>query len=207
MESGLNLFQIINRGAIATYPLIVLSILSVAVILERLWSLRNAGGSTEKLGASISDSIRQGRQDLAMAVCRQNQELPAARLFLAALTQSGSDSLERSTALMNEAIYEEGLKLKKNLWILGTVASSAPFIGLLGTVVGIIKSFENMAVVGTGGFSVVAAGISEALVATALGLGVAIIALVFYNYFQVRVANLTNLCRIQAMKLLYSVMA
>src|SRR5690349_24959952 len=105
MESGLNLFQIINRGAIATYPLIVLSILSVAVILERLWSLRNAGGSTEKLGASICDSIRQGRQDLAMAVCRQNQELPAARLFLAALTQSGSDSLERSTALMNEAIY------------------------------------------------------------------------------------------------------
>lgn len=207
MEPGLNFFQIIQRGAIATYPLIVLSILSLAVILERLWSLRNAGGLTEKLAASILDSIRQERNDLAMALCRQNQEMPAARLFLAALTQSGSDSLERSTAFMNEAIYEEGLKLKKNLWILGTVASSAPFIGLLGTVVGIIKSFENMAVVGTGGFSVVAAGISEALVATALGLGVAIIALVFYNYFQVRVSNLSNLCRIQAMKLLYSVMA
>ena len=207
MQGGLSFFEIVQRGAIATYPLILLSILSVAVILERLWSLRDAGGNTERLSASILDSIRHGRNDLAMALCRQNQELPAARLFLAALTQSGAESLERATALMNEAIYEEGLKLKKNLWILGTVASSAPFIGLLGTVVGIIKSFENMAVVGTGGFSVVAAGISEALVATALGLGVAIIALVFYNYFQVRVSNLSNLCRIQAMKLLYSVMA
>ncbi len=85
------------------------------------------------------------------------------------------------------------------------MASSAPFIGLLGTVIGIIKAFENMAVVGTGGFTVVAAGISEALVATALGLGIAIIALIFYNYFQVRVGNLTGLVRIQAMKLLQSV--
>jgi biopolymer transport protein ExbB len=102
-------------------------------------------------------------------------------------------------------MFEETQKMKKNLWILGTVASSAPFIGLLGTVIGIIKAFENMAVVGTGGFTVVAAGISEALVATALGLGIAIIALIFYNYFQVRVGNLSGLVRIQAMKLLQSV--
>jgi biopolymer transport protein ExbB/TolQ len=85
------------------------------------------------------------------------------------------------------------------------VASSAPFIGLLGTVVGIIKSFESMAVAGTGGFAVVAAGISEALVATAVGLGVAIIALVFYNYFQVRIASLNGLFRIQAAKIIQSI--
>jgi biopolymer transport protein ExbB/TolQ len=99
-------------------------------------------------------------------------------------------------------MFEEGQRLRKNLWILGTVASSAPFIGLLGTVVGIIKSFESMAIEGTGGFSVVAAGISEALVATALGLGVAIIALIFYNYFQTRVSNLNGLFRIQVGKIL-----
>jgi biopolymer transport protein ExbB/TolQ len=87
---------------------------------------------------------------------------------------------------------------------LGTVASSAPFIGLLGTVIGIIKSFESMAIVGTGGFAVVAAGISEALVATALGLGIAIIALIFYNYFQVRIGNFTGLFRIHAIKLAQS---
>ena len=73
---------------------------------------------------------------------------------------------------------------------------------MLGTVIGIIKSFESMAIVGTGGFTVVAAGISEALVATALGLGVAIIALIFYNYFQTRIGNLNGLFRIQVGKIL-----
>jgi biopolymer transport protein ExbB len=99
-------------------------------------------------------------------------------------------------------MFEETQKMKKHLWVLGTVASSAPFIGLLGTVVGIIKSFESMAIAGTGGFTVVAAGISEALVATALGLGVAIIAVIFYNYFQTRIGNLNALFRIEVAKLL-----
>jgi biopolymer transport protein ExbB/TolQ len=67
-------------------------------------------------------------------------------------------------------------------------------------VVGIIKSFESMAIAGTGGFAVVAAGISEALVATALGLGVAIIAVIFYNYFQTRIGALNGLFRIQVAK-------
>jgi biopolymer transport protein ExbB/TolQ len=99
-------------------------------------------------------------------------------------------------------MFEETQHLRKHLWILGTVASSAPFIGLFGTVVGIIKAFESMAVSGTGGFAVVAAGISEALVATALGLAVAIIALVFYNYFQTRIGSLTALFRIQVARVL-----
>jgi biopolymer transport protein ExbB len=205
MQQGLNFFEIIHRGAIATYPLIVLSIVSVAVILERFWSLRNAGAATQMIATSILDSVKQGRRDLALALCKQNSESAAARVFLAMLAQN--ESLDKLSASMNEAMFEESQKMKKNLWILGTVASSAPFIGLLGTVIGIIKAFENMAVVGTGGFTVVAAGISEALVATALGLGVAIIALIFYNYFQVRVGNLSGLMRIQAMKLLQSVVS
>jgi biopolymer transport protein ExbB/TolQ len=73
----------------------------------------------------------------------------------------------------------------------------------LGTVVGIIKSFESMAIAGTGGFAVVAAGISEALVATALGLAVAIIALIFYNYFQTRISSVNGLFRIQVAKVVH----
>jgi biopolymer transport protein ExbB len=207
MQQGLNFFEIIQRGALTTYPLIILSIVSVAVILERLWTLRNAGAATQTLANSILDSVKQGRKDLAMALCRQNNQSAASRVFLAILALTGGESLEKSAAFMNEAMFEETQKMKKNLWILGTVASSAPFIGLLGTVIGIIKSFENMAVVGTGGFTVVAAGISEALVATALGLGIAIIALIFYNYFQVRIGNISGLVRIQAMKLLQSVVS
>jgi biopolymer transport protein ExbB/TolQ len=120
------------------------------------------------------------------------------------LDKDSNQRLEVANNVATEAMFEEAQRLKKNLWILGTVASSAPFIGLLGTVVGIIKSFESMAVAGTGGFAVVAAGISEALVATALGLAVAIIAVIFYNYFQTRIATLNALFRIQVAKVLQS---
>ena len=202
MHQGLNLLEIIHKGAIATYPLILMSIISVAVVLERLWSLRNIGNATLRLSESIMDPITNGQKDLALAMCRQNAQSPAARIFMNVISRYAGENLERVSALAAEAMFEETQKMRKHLWILGTVASSAPFIGLLGTVIGIIKSFESMAIVGTGGFTVVAAGISEALVATALGLGVAIIALIFYNYFQTRIGNLNGLFRIQVGKIL-----
>ena len=76
---------------------------------------------------------------------------------------------------------------KRYLWALGTVGSSAPFVGLFGTVVGILKAFQSMSVAGAGGFKVVSQGIAAALVATAAGLMVAIYAIVAYNYFVARV--------------------
>lgn len=202
MEHGLDLVEIIRRGALATYPLILLSVISVAVVLERLWSLRNIGSITLRMVDSILEPVKNGQKDLAIAICRQNSQSPAARIFLSVLARRESEGFETAKAFAEESMFEETQGLRKHLWILGTVASSAPFIGLLGTVVGIIKSFENMAVVGTGGFTVVAAGISEALVATALGLAVAIIAVMFYNYFQTRLANINGLFRIQVAKIL-----
>jgi len=201
-KQGLDLIDIIHKGAIATYPLIVLSIISVTVVLERLWSLKNIGSLTLRITESLLEPIKKGQRDLAIAICKQNSQNPAARIFLNVLEREGSQRLETSSTFATEAMFEETQKLKKHLWILGTVASSAPFIGLLGTVVGIIKAFESMAVAGTGGFAVVAAGISEALVATALGLAVAIIAVIFYNYFQTRISALSGLFRIQVAKIL-----
>lgn len=201
-QQGLNLIQIIHQGAIATYPLIVMSVVSLTVIFERLWSLRNIGSATLRITDSILEPTKKGQRDLAIAICKQNSHCPAGRIFLNVLERDGGARLEVANSAAAEALFEETQKLRKHLWILGTVASSAPFIGLLGTVVGIIKSFESMAVAGTGGFAVVAAGISEALVATALGLGVAIIALIFYNYFQTRIATLNGLFRIQVGKIL-----
>jgi biopolymer transport protein ExbB len=201
-QQGLDLIDIIHKGAIATYPLILLSIISVTVVLERLWSLKNMGSVTLRITESLLEPIKKGQRDLAIAICKQNSQSPAARIFLNVLEREGSQGLDTASTLATEAMFEETQKLKKHLWILGTVASSAPFIGLLGTVVGIIKAFENMAVAGTGGFAVVAAGISEALVATALGLAVAIIAVIFYNYFQTRISTLNGLFRIQVTKIL-----
>lgn len=206
-QEGLDFIDIIHKGAIATYPLIVLSIVSVTVILERLWSLKNIGSITLRVTESLLEPIKKGQRDLAIAICKQNVQSPAARIFLNVLNREGNPGLDTANTLATEAMFEETQKLKKHLWILGTVASSAPFIGLLGTVIGIIKAFESMAVAGTGGFAVVAAGISEALVATALGLAVAIIALIFYNYFQTRIATLNGLFRVQVAKILQHVSA
>jgi len=201
---GLDLIDIIHKGAIATYPLILLSIISVTVVLERLWSLRNISSVTLRITESLLEPVKKGQRDLAIAICRQNSHSPAGRIFLKILDKEESRQLETANTFAIEAMFEETQNLRKHLWILGTVASSAPFIGLLGTVVGIIKSFESMAIAGTGGFAVVAAGISEALVATALGLAVAIIAVIFYNYFQTRIANLNGLFRIQVAKVLHN---
>jgi biopolymer transport protein ExbB len=201
-QQGLNLIDIIHKGAIATYPLILLSIVSVAVVFERLWYLRSIASVTLRITESIMDPIKKGQRDLAIAICKQNSQSPAGRIFLNILDREAGQRLEVTNNFAAEAMFEETQNLKKHLWILGTVASSAPFIGLLGTVVGIIKSFESMAIAGTGGFAVVAAGISEALVATALGLAVAIIAVIFYNYFQTRISSLNALFRIQVGKIL-----
>ncbi|MBI3059322.1 MAG: MotA/TolQ/ExbB proton channel family protein [Deltaproteobacteria bacterium] len=205
MQQGLDLLQIIHKGAIATYPLIVMSVISVAVVFERFWSLKNIGSVTLRLTEAIMEPLSKGQKEMALAMCKQNSQCPAARIFMNVIPRCGGASFETVSAFAAEAMFEETQKLRKHLWILGTVASSAPFIGLLGTVIGIIKSFENMAIVGTGGFTVVAAGISEALVATALGLGVAIIALIFYNYFQTRIGNLNGLFRIQVANILQKI--
>ena len=206
-QQGLDLIDIIHKGAIATYPLILLSIISVTVVLERLWSLKNIGSITLRITESLLEPIKKGQRDLAIAICKQNSQSPAARIFLNVLEREGSQGLDTASTFATEAMFEETQKLKKHLWILGTVASSAPFIGLLGTVVGIIKAFKVWRWPGTGGFAVVAAGISEALVATALGLAVAIIAVIFYNYFQTRISTLNGLFRIQVAKILQNISA
>jgi biopolymer transport protein ExbB len=82
-----------------------------------------------------------------------------------------------------------GLRLRARLWILGTIGATAPFVGLFGTIVGIMHAFKQIAETGQGGFAVVAEGISEALVTTAGGIVAAVLAVVLYNYFQARVSR------------------
>src|SRR3990172_4928235 len=125
MQQGLNLLEIIHKGAIATYPLIVMSVISVAVVLERLWSLRNIGTVTLRLSESIMDPIGKGQKDLALAMCRQNAQCPAARIFMHFISRFGGENFETASALAAEAMFEETQTMRKHLWILGTLASNA----------------------------------------------------------------------------------
>jgi biopolymer transport protein ExbB len=189
---GLSILDMIQTGWLATYPLILFSLVTVTIIFERLWSLRNLISGSLTLANSICPTLETGDFSNALNATRAQSGLPTGRIFSDVLARHQKDSLEYLAGLTEEKRFEELEALKGPLWVLGTVASSAPFIGLFGTVVGIIKAFHNMALMGSGGFSVVAAGISEALVATALGLGVAIIAVVAYNYFQTRIERIES---------------
>ena len=187
---NMSVLDMIQQGWIATYPLIIFSVATVTIIFERLYSLRSLVPKTLRLAGSICPTLEKG--DFATALRATEAELvtPAGRIFSDVLARHQSDSLEYLADLTEEKRFEELEALKGPLWVLATVSSSAPFIGLFGTVVGIMRAFHSMAIAGSGGFAVVAAGISEALVATALGLGVAIVAVCFYNYFQTRIERI-----------------
>src|SRR5512135_1309891 len=108
---GLDIIDIIHKGAIATYPLILLSIISLTVVFERLWSLRNIGSITLRVTESSLDPSKKGQRDLAIAICKQNSHCPAGRIFLNVLERDHSARPETATSIATEAMFEETQKL------------------------------------------------------------------------------------------------
>lgn len=182
------------------WPLLICSVAVWVVIIERTVRYRKLGGQLRSFHLEAMNALLRDEKEALKALCNSNTELPTARLVTLALDRLGSkdtrvrdrwiEAVERRRVLMNQ-------ELRQGLWILGTIGSSAPFIGLFGTVVGILGSFQAMAKSGAGGFAVVAAGISEALIATAAGIVVAVVAVMAYNTFQTRCASLILLVKIQ----------
>lgn len=184
---GGNFTSWFTTGGWVMWPLLILSVLTWAVVLERTFVFLTLRPRMRKLTHSITQSLAAGDLAAARHLCR-SQVPPLSEVFLSALdTQKTREQAERATD--RNRVRLTGM-LKKNLWILGTIGSASPFIGLLGTVVGIVRAFHNMSEKGAGGFTVVAGGISEALIATAAGLIVAIIAVMTYNVF-INSANTT----------------
>ncbi len=179
MEPTLSIFELIRQGGIAMYPLVLCSILSLAVICERVWILWKVIRPGKPLTAALLARVNRMELDEARMILKTAQT-PVAEVFMAGVLRpnNGELALKEMERRRQELLHG----LKRHLWILATVGSLAPFIGLFGTVLGIVRSFHNMAITGQGGFAVVAAGISEALVATAAGLVVAIVALGAYNW-------------------------
>ena len=175
---------LIEHGGLTIYPLVLCSVIAVAVFLERVWAYRGALGATRALAGRVLDFLGEGDVKAARTACDIVRS-PASPVLREALSLRRITP-DRVAQVLDAARAQEVQRLKERLWILGTIGSMSPFIGLFGTVVGIIKSFRQMAITGSGGFTVVAAGISEALVATAAGLIVAVMAIVAYNYLIVR---------------------
>ena len=182
-------------GKAVVIVLILMSIWSLTIAVERLWRFQRAKKESLQVALGVTPLLREHKLEQAIALARDKKfkHSHLARVLAAGLTEfqyestqslpedfdiveSGKRAIERET-LMTTA------EMKKGLGNLATISTTAPFVGLFGTVVGIINAFRGMALSGSGGLGAVSAGIAEALATTALGLFVAVPAVWMYNFF------------------------
>jgi biopolymer transport protein ExbB/TolQ len=168
--------------------LLLWSVAGLTIICERVYALWNVLPKSEVFKNRVVGAIESGDLPKAHAFCETSND-PLAEVFGRGLRVFAKTPHKTTEAVMSQRTVAIG-SFKRYLWALGTVGSSAPFVGLFGTVVGILKAFQSMSMAGTGGFKVVSQGIAAALVATAAGLLVAIYAVIAYNYFVSRVGSL-----------------
>jgi biopolymer transport protein ExbB len=165
--------------------LILMSILAVAIVIERLWFFAQQHGDSKALLRELGAKIAADDIPGAIKICRTNKGM-LPRILEFGL-QRGTKNRADITDALSIALMENLNQLERNLGIIGTIAVIAPFVGLLGTVLGIIRAFQDIALKGNSTPAVVAAGVGEALVTTAAGLFVAVISVIFFNYFKTRI--------------------
>jgi len=181
MGNGFNWVELIRTSA-SMQALIAFSIVSLGVALERLfyyWYKRN--GNPDVTMEQVMRSIREGDLRGALRFCRSCKH-PMGPVGVQML-ESGNFKEENAEEPIQIGLSEQKLLLERNLGILGTMAAVAPLVGLLGTVTGIMRAFNDMSATGSGSPSVVAAGVAEALITTAIGIMIAVPALMLYNVF------------------------
>jgi biopolymer transport protein ExbB len=173
--------KLFNDGGTFMYPLLFMLFFGLVVAFERFYTLSKAHIDSKDFFAQIQEALKQGGPDAAAEVC-SNTQGPVASVLHAGLLR-----LDRGLDHVEKAISESGAVemafLEKGMVWLSTVANIAPLLGFLGTVSGMINSFDSIAAAGDVEPSIVAGGISEALITTAGGLCIAIPIQAFHNYF------------------------
>lgn len=193
------MFELFRAGGWVMWPILLCSVAALAIIGERLWSLQRKFVAPPNLLAQVQQWLtRKELDEQRLALLRDSS--PLGRILAAGLVNR-----KHSRDVIKEAIEDSGRhvapELERYLCTLGTIAAIAPFLGLLGTVLGMIEMFSGIGSRGVGDPSIVANGIAQALVATASGLGVAIPAVMFYRYFRGRVEGLLIDMEQEAIKL------
>ena len=181
------MLEIIVAGGWLMAPILLCSTLAVAIIIERFWTLRRRKVTPEGLAGTVEDWAAKHELDLRH-LNQLRAESPLGRVYAAALMNR-----KRPREIIKEAVEDTGRhvvhELERFLNTLGTIAGITPLLGLLGTVIGMIKVFSAIMISGVGDAQVLAGGISQALITTASGLTVAIPSYFFYRYFRGRVAE------------------
>lgn len=184
------MYEIIQKGGILIYPIIVLSVISLAVFLERLYVLRSSNFIPKIFMEKLQLFIDNKSLEEARALC------DVQKCSIGIITAEVLDNLHvpvnRLTEIAEESGRYEAKKLERFMPTLQTIANIAPLMGLLGTVVGMIKTFAVIAQQGVGNAQALSGGISEALFTTAAGLSVAIPTVVFYHIVRHRSEKITG---------------
>jgi biopolymer transport protein ExbB/TolQ len=182
----MNIWQLIRVGGFTMVVLLGASVLSIAIILERLIAYRRKSRVNRKgFMLKMRQEIKKGSLKPAIETCK-NTNTPFAQVVYAGLSFFDCSEKEISNNMERQIIIETTI-LERLTSVIGTIGSVAVYVGLFGTVLGIIRAFHDISVSGSGGISVVISGISEALACTAAGLCVAVPAVIAYNYFMKKV--------------------
>ena len=183
------MLEIFQKGGIMMYPLALSSVLALAVVAERIWSLRSKKILIPEIVAVLEQVNKFEDFSLARSVCQKFQG-PFPHIVVACIDNRDLPADELRVTIEDEG-RQQIRKLNRGLGILETVAGVAPLLGLLGTVLGMIKVFAVIQELGVGQAKALSGGISEALITTVVGLFIGIPALIAYNYFTSRSENLT----------------
>ncbi len=185
----LSLWEILNLAGYAMWFILAFSVLAIAVGLERAvvhWRFMDRASS---LAETVNRCLTRGALEEGRTACSRSKS-PLADVFLVGYERLGRTKRGAMEAAVNRERVRVIGDLKARLWMLGTIGATAPFVGLFGTVVGIMNAFGDISAAGGGGIDVVSGGIAEALYATAAGILVAVEAVIIYNYFNQRVARI-----------------
>jgi biopolymer transport protein ExbB/TolQ len=188
MFAGKTIWEILQIGGFTMYILLFCSILSIAIFLERIIYYRKRSKTKRaEFMMRAANALKTGDIKKAMEICKETLS-PFSKVVYSGLQLYGDHKREISNAMERE-ITIETTKLERYTEIVGTIGNTAVYIGLFGTVLGIIRAFHDIAVAGAGGMSIVIGGVAEALVCTATGLFVAIPAVIAFNYFTKKVGH------------------
>jgi len=189
MFEGKSFIEILNMGGWTLYTLLMCSIISITIIIFKIFEFKKKGKiDARSFMKAIKIKIQNEPISFALAYC-DKINTPVSNVVKVGLVKYADTSSTNVEETMNREVLIETIKLEKYTTIVGTIGSVAVYIGLFGTVLGIIRSFHDISRVGSGGISVVIGGVSEALIATAAGLCVAIPAVAAYNFFMKRIDN------------------
>ena len=183
-----SLVELIKLGGFTLVFIVLCSVLVLGIAVERVVGLWRLLDRAQQLAETVKRCLYRGAIAEARTACERSSSA-AAEVFLVGFERFGRSTPQALEAAVERERQRVATGLKGQLWVLGTVGATAPFVGLFGTVWGIMRAFNEIGVQKRAGIEVVGPGISEALITTALGIIVGIQAVIFYNYFQARLAK------------------